>query len=124
MKAKARTATVRRGAPSLGDAAARETFQFRVTSAQRAPWRAAAERRGKSESDWAREGLDAWVTASARAAELKTDPDLLFSEALDAHARVRAVVDELRAKRTLTDEEARIFRLLAPREWQSRVEGG
>jgi hypothetical protein len=123
---KTRAATAKRGPgrPVVGDEPARKTFQLRVSDGQRAPWRDAAEKRKQGESEWAREGLDAWARVNARAAELNTDPDLLFDEALEAHARVRAVVDELRGKRALTEEEARIFRLLAPRDWQARVERG
>ena len=107
----------RRGRPPRASEPARETFQFRVTAEQRAPWQAAAEVRGQSESEWARDGLDAWVVLCERAAELGVEPRDMVPEAIEAHARVRAAVDELAGGRTLTTREARLLRVLAPMAW-------
>jgi hypothetical protein len=105
------------GRPPIAGTTARETFQLRVTSEQRAPWQASAAASGQSESEWARDGLDAWVRFCARAAELGTNPQQLVDAALEDHARVRAAVAELASVRSLSKTESRLFRILAPAEW-------
>ncbi len=105
------------GRPPIAGAPARETFQLRVTTEQRTPWHAAALASGQSESEWARDGLDAWVRFCARAAELGTNPQQLVDAALEDHARVRAAVAELASARSLSKTESRLFRILAPVEW-------
>ena len=105
------------GRPPIAGTTARETFQLRVTSEQRAPWQASATASGQSESEWARDGLDAWVRFCARAAELGTNPQQLVDAALEDHARVRAAVAELASVRSLSKTESRLFRILAPAEW-------
>ena len=108
-----------RGRPVLQDAA-RDTFQLRVTKAQRAPWQEAATAQALSESEWARAGLDAWVAVCRRAGELGADPRELVAAALEDHARVRAAVAELTSARSLSTTEARLLRVLAPSEWARR----
>jgi len=93
------------GRPPIAGTAARETFQLRVTTEQRAPWQSSAAARGQSESEWARDGLDAWVRFCDRAAQLGMDPRELVDVALSDHARVRDAIDqlvraELRARRS------------------------
>jgi hypothetical protein len=105
------------GRPPIAGAPARETFQLRVTAEQRAPWQASALASGQSESEWARDGLDAWVRFSARAAEMGTNPQQLVDAALEDHARVRAAVAELATARSLSTTANRLFRILAPAEW-------
>lgn len=105
------------GRPPTAGTPARETFQLRVTTEQRAPWQAAALASGQSESEWARDGLDAWVRFCARAAEMGANPQQLVDVALEDHARVRAAVAELATTRSLSTTENRLFRILAPAEW-------
>jgi hypothetical protein len=105
------------GRPPIASTPARETFQLRVTTEQRAPWQASALASGQSESEWAREGLDAWASFCARATELGTNPRELVDVALEDHARVRAAVAELATVSTLSPTESRLFRVLAPSEW-------
>jgi hypothetical protein len=83
------------GRPPKAGTAARETFQLRVTTEQRVPWQASAEARGQSESEWARDGLDAWVRICNRATQLGMDPRELVDVALTDHARVRDAIDQL-----------------------------
>lgn len=110
----------RAGRPSLNEDAARETFQLRVSSAQRARWQVAADGAALSDSAWAREGLDAWVAVCERAAALGLEPRALVAEALEDHARVRAAVAELATVKSPTEAERRILRVLDPSEWARR----
>ncbi len=112
------------GRPPIAGTAARETFQLRVSAEQRAPWQASAIASGQNESEWAREGLDAWERFCVSAAELGVKPRELVDLALEDHARVRAAVAELAAARTLSTTESRLFRLLAPSEWARTRRGG
>ena len=105
------------GRPPLAGAPARETFQLRVTTEQRSRWQTSALASGQSESEWAREGLDAWVRFCERAAEMGTNPQQLVDAAIEDHARVRAAVAELATARSLSTTESRLFRILAPTEW-------
>ncbi len=113
------TAARRRGRP-VSPTGARETFQLRVTADQRARWQAKAEARVQSESEWAREALDAWVTVCERAAAHGVEPSALFADALEAYGRVRAAIAELGAARALSTTEQRLLRVLAPTEWARR----
>jgi hypothetical protein len=105
------------GRPPIAGAPARETFQLRVTTEQRARWQTSALASGQSESEWAREALDAWVRFCERAAEIGTNPPQLVDAALEDHARVRAAVAELATARSLSTTENRLLRILAPSEW-------
>jgi hypothetical protein len=105
------------GRPPIAGAPARETFQLRVTTEQRTRWQTSALASGQSESEWAREALDAWVRFCERAAEIGTNPQQLVDAALEDHARVRAAVAELATARSLSTTENRLFRILAPSEW-------
>jgi hypothetical protein len=105
------------GRPPIAGAPARETFQLRVTTEQRARWQTSALASGQSESEWAREALDAWVRFCERAAEIGTNPQQLVDAALEDHARVRAAVAELATARSLSTTENRLFRILAPSAW-------
>src|SRR3954470_5481739 len=85
----------RGGRPPIAGKKAEETFQFRVTKEQRAPWQASAQAWKLSESEWARSGLDAWVKICDCAAELGANPRELVDAALADHVRVRAAINEL-----------------------------
>jgi hypothetical protein len=85
----------RGGRPPIAGKKAEETFQFRVTREQRAPWQASAEAWKLSESEWARGGLDAWVKVCDCAAQLGVNPRELVDVALADHVRVRAAIGEL-----------------------------
>jgi hypothetical protein len=104
------------GRPPI-DNPARNTFQLRVTVGQRRSWHEAARAAGQTESEWAREGLDAWMIVSGHAAELGVNPIDLLRAALDDHARVRAAVAELASVPSRSPGEDRVFRLLAPAAW-------
>ena len=105
-----------RGRPPAANPAT-TTFQMRATPAQRAVWRGSAEASGQAESEWARDAFDGWVLLCQHAAELGTNPREFLGEAIESRARVRAAVAELTAARTLSNTEARLFRVLAPVEW-------
>jgi len=97
--------------------AKREQFQFRATKTDQEPWRKSAEAMHQDNSDWARNGLDAWVTVCDRARDLGVNPQDLIKAALEDHARVRAAVAELLAARSpMSKVEARVLRVLAPLE--------
>lgn len=120
VKATKKTPAPRRLGRPVSPAAARETFQLRVTGAQRQPWQDAAQSCHLTESEWAREGLDAWARVCRRAAELGLEPAGLVTDALEDHARVRAAVAELAAARSLSTNERRLLRVLAPAAWARR----
>jgi hypothetical protein len=107
------------GRPPSPDRAA-ETFQFRTTSEQRAPWAQSAHDNGQTESEWARDALNAWVHVCTRAAELGTNPQALLEAALDDNARIRAAIVELEHARSLSTTEDRVLRVLSPAAWARR----
>lgn len=116
-------AAKRRGRPPSPNPAS-EPLQLRATPDQRAAWRSASAANSQPESEWVRDGLAVWIRICERAAELGTNPDELAIAALEDHARVRAAVAELAGVRgALSATEARLFRLLAPAEWE-RSRGG
>ncbi len=118
-KAAKKPAPRKRGRPTSEDAA-RETFQLRVTTEQRTPWKDAATASAQTESEWARAGLDAWALVTKRATQLGADARTLVAEAIEDHARVRAAVAELLAVRSPSTTEQRLLRVLAPSEWARR----
>ena len=85
----------RGGRPPIAGKKAEETFQFRVTKEQRAPWQASAKAWKLTESEWARSGLDGWVKVCDCAAQLGVSPRELVDQALTDHVRVRAAISEL-----------------------------
>lgn len=121
-KKSAADARKRRGRPVQPDAMSHDKpVQFRASAEQKGRWEDGAATAGQSFSDWARDGLDAWLDVTARAAELSVNPPALLAEAFEHHARVRVVLAELRGTKSLTANEERLLRLLAPVEWVRRA---
>lgn len=122
-KKSAATATAKRGPgrPIDPDSISRDTpLHFRVGADKKARWEAAAAASAQKLSEWAREGLDAWIDVTHRAGELRANPRSLLAEALENHVRVRAAVAELRDAKALSPTEERLLRILAPAEWARR----
>jgi hypothetical protein len=110
-----------RGRPSNPEAISHDQpVQFRAASDKKTRWEETAGAAGRSFSDWARDGLDAWVDLTKRAAELEADPRALLVEALEDHLRVRGAVAELRRMKTLSTADERLLRILSPVEWAKR----
>ncbi len=91
-------------------------------TARKPRWEATAAASGHSFSEWAREGLDAWIHLTERADKLRANPRVLLIEALEDHLRVRAAVAELQEAKTLSPTEKRLLRILAPVEWARRLD--
>jgi len=109
------------GRPTDPDALRREKpIQFRAPGEKKERWEQAAGAAGESFSEWAREGLDAWIDVVKRAGELEVNPRTLLGEVFENHGRVMAALAELRASKTLSKTEERLLRILAPAEWARR----
>jgi hypothetical protein len=109
------------GRPQDPDALRREKpVQFRTPADKKERWERSANDLEQSFSEWARDGLDAWVDVSTRAAEVGMQPRILVAEALADQLRVRSVLAELRTAKTLSAMEERLLRILAPAEWSRR----
>ncbi len=110
-----------KGRPSDPDAISHDKpIQFRAGADKKTRWETAAATSGDSFSEWAREGLEAWMDLTKRADELGANPRVLLTEALENHLRVRGAVAELRQTKTLSPTEERLLRILAPVEWARR----
>lgn len=111
-----------RGRPPEPDALSHDKpIQFRAFADQKTRWEEGAAAAEQSFSEWAREGLDAWLDVTKRAGELETSPAALLDEVFENDARVRAVLAELRGLKSLSKNEERLLRLLAPTEWARRT---
>jgi hypothetical protein len=110
------------GRPKDPDALRRgKPIQFRAPDDKKERWERAADDSKQSFSEWARDGLDAWLDVSARAAEVGTQPRILVAEALADQLRVRSALAELRASKILSPTEERLLRILAPADWSRRL---
>jgi hypothetical protein len=109
------------GRPQDPDALRRDKpIQFRTPADKKERWERTANGLKQSFSEWARDGLDAWVDVSTRAAEVGMEPRILVAEALADQLRVRSALAELRESKTLSPMEERLLRILAPAEWSRR----
>lgn len=100
---------------------ARETFQFRALAEQRDEWQQSAKARGQSESQWARDGLQGWVTVCQLAQQLGVEPVALLSAALQDHLRIVGAIAELELVPSLAaSDKDRLLRVLAPEKWAGR----
>jgi uncharacterized protein (DUF1778 family) len=105
-----------RGRPSTGKD---DNMNIRVDPAARAVWRNAAETKQQRESEFVRQGLDAWASVTLQAHELGMDARTLIDEAIEDRCRVRAALAELR-RATLSATEQRVLRILDPADWAKR----
>lgn len=108
----------RGGRPSTGK---NINLNLRVDPAARATWQEAAGISGQIESDWVREGLNAWASITKKADELGVNARALVDESIEDRSRVRAALAELR-RSTLSTVEQRVLRILDPAEWTRRFE--
>ena len=104
-----------------------EPLHVRVGVDQRARWRAsvaecdAAGFDERTESAWVRAGLEAFAEVCAVAVRDQIPPAELAARLLEQHDRVRVLLAQLetdQARRALTAEEDRVFRVVAPAQWE------